>query len=314
MFSNDEASVLRLHRVYAAPVAAVWEAWTDPAQVVKWWGPRGYTITHHDADLRAGGQWRFTMHGPDGKDYPNVTKYLEVEPRARLVYDHGSTDDAPPMFRVTATFTEEAGGTRLDFQMRFASPEVARQSAEFIKRAGGESTWDRLAEHLDDARGYRRFYLNRSFDAPIERLYELWTKPEHLASWLAPTGSTMEFFRADIRPGGSSFYVMRNEHFVMYGRAEYRELEPPKRLVYTQQFCDEHEQPSRHPLAPTWPSTMLTTVRFAVEGPNRTRVTVQWEPYEADATEVETFVGGRAGMTQGWTGSLDKLEATLAAG
>ena len=68
----------------------------------------------------------------------------------------------------------------------------------------------------------------------------------------------------------------------MYGRAEYLEIEKPDRIVYTQQFCDENENISRHPMAPTWPETMLTTVELTAEGPDRTRVTVTWEPYGAD--------------------------------
>lgn len=314
MSASPETDTLYLHRVYAAPVAAVWDAWTDPAQVAKWWGPRGFTLTHHDKDLRVGGHWRYTMHGPDGTDYPNVTRYHEVVPRSRLVYDHGGTDDTPPLFQVTVTFTEVDGGTRLDFQMRFASPQAAREASAFIRRAGGESTWDRLAEYLDDARGQRRFYINRSFDVAIERMYDLWTKPEHLAAWLAPGGASMEFHRADIRPGGSSFYGMRGPHGAMYGRADYRELDRPDRIVYTQQFCDEQEQLTRHPLSATWPTTMLTIVRFAAEGPNRTRVTVQWEPWEPTDEEVQTFVNARAGMSVGWTGSFDQLEARIAVG
>jgi uncharacterized protein YndB with AHSA1/START domain len=99
----------------------------------------------------------------------------------------------------------------------------------------------------------------------------------------------------------------------MYGRCEYHELEKPSRLVYTQQFCDEHEKITRHPMAPSWPETMLTTITFAEEGPERTRVTVTWEPYGTVAREeLETFIQARGGMTQGWTGSFDKLEAYLA--
>lgn len=314
MSESHDPSVLRLHRVYAAPVAAVWAAWADPAQVAVWWGPRGFTITHHHKDLRPGGEWRYTMHGPDGKDYPNITKYHEVEPHVRLVYDHGATADSPPLFRVTVTFTPEGEGTRLDFAMRFATAEVAQQSAVFIKKAGGESTWDRLGEYLDDAQGRRRFHINRSFDVPIARMYAAWTTPEQLGAWLAPAGATVEFMRADIRPGGSSFYVMRSAHGAMYGRVDYLELDPPRRVVYAQQFCDENEQLSRHPAAPTWPATMRTVVTFTSEGPNRTRVTLQWEPQDAAANEVETFVNARAGMTQGWTGSFDKLEEALAGG
>ena len=98
----------------------------------------------------------------------------------------------------------------------------------------------------------------------------------------------------------------------MYGRTEYLEISKPSRVVYTQQFCDEHEKVTRHPMSPTWPETMLTTVELASEGPDRTRVTVTWEPYGTTTPEeLETFIKARGGMTQGWTGSFDKLEAHL---
>ncbi len=98
----------------------------------------------------------------------------------------------------------------------------------------------------------------------------------------------------------------------MYGRAEYLEISAPNRLVYTQQFCDENENISRHPMAPTWPETMLTVVTFSEEAPDQTRVTVTWQPYgQATAEELATFLNARGGMTQGWTGSFDKLEEYL---
>jgi uncharacterized protein YndB with AHSA1/START domain len=98
----------------------------------------------------------------------------------------------------------------------------------------------------------------------------------------------------------------------MYGRAAYLAIEKPGRLVYTQEFCDEHENISRHPFAPTWPATMLTVVTLTEEGPDRTRVTVEWEPHgPTTPEELATFINARAGMTQGWTGSFDKLEALL---
>ena len=86
---------IRLTRVYDAPVHAVWDAWTIPEQVAKWWGPRGFTLSTYSKDLRDGGHWRYPMHGPDGVDYPNVAKYHVVELHRKLVYDHGATDDRP---------------------------------------------------------------------------------------------------------------------------------------------------------------------------------------------------------------------------
>ena len=99
----------------------------------------------------------------------------------------------------------------------------------------------------------------------------------------------------------------------MYGRADYLKVEKPNCLVYTQQFTDKDGNLSRHPMAPTWPATMLTTVQLTAEGPDRTRVTITWETHGVTTKEeLETFIQGRTGMTQGWTGSFDKLEAYLA--
>ena len=106
---------------------------------------------------------------------------------------------------------------------------------------------------------------------------------------------------------------MSGNSFKMYGRANYLEINKPHSIVYTQQFCDEKENISRHPLAPTWPETMLTTVIFAEEDPETTRVTVTSEVYgKATPEELDAFIKERGGMTQGWTGSFDKLEGYLA--
>lgn len=308
---------IRITRVYDAPVQRVWEAWTDAGQAGQWWGPRGFSITTHERDLRAGGTWAYTMHGPDGKDWPNFTRYHVVEPYARLEYDHGATsEDAAPMFRVTARFRDLDGRTELEMTMTFATADLAAQTRTFVKAAGGDATWDRLAEYLEQSvSGREIFVINRTFDAPVDRLFDLWTKPELFAQWLAPTGFTMRFARAHIAPGGDSFYSMSNGAFTMYGRAEYLAVHRPHHIEYIQMFTDEHEQLARHPMVPTWPAAMRTRVTLTPEGPAHTRVTVRWS-VEGEATpeEVATFVDGRAGMTMGWTGSFDKLEAALTEG
>jgi uncharacterized protein YndB with AHSA1/START domain len=314
MVARNKSNEIRIVRVYDAPVAAVWEAWTDPEQVAKWWGPRGFTLTTHSKDLRPGGHWRYTMHGPDGTDYPNHTVYHEVEVQKKLVYDHGGFEDRPPLFRVTALFTEIDGKTQLDMTMALESAEKAAEIKQFIKQAGGNSTWDRLAEYLEkEASGKEQFVINRSFAAPIDVVFEMWTKPEHFTKWLPPTGFTMEFIKADIRPGGRTVWMMTDGANVkMYGKCDYQKIEQPGTLVYTQEFCDAEGNMSRHPFAPVWPATMLTTVELTPEGPDETRVTVTWEPCGATTREeLEAFIKERGGMTAGWTGSFDKLEAML---
>jgi uncharacterized protein YndB with AHSA1/START domain len=313
MNAKNKSNELRLTRVFDAPVQAVWDAWTDPAQTAQWWGPRGFTLTTHSKELKPGGSWRYTMHGPDGTDYPNVTHYFEVEPCAKLVYDHGANDNQPPLFHVTVLFSESAGKTRMEMTMALPTPEAAEETRKFIKKAGGDSTWDRLAEYLEkESSGKDKFVINRTFDAPLDVMFDLWTNPQHVSQWLPPAGFQMQFIRADIKPGGSTFYVMSGGGVSMHGRAEYLQIEKPARLVYTQQFCDENENITRHPFAPTWPETMLTTVQFTEEEPDRTRVTVTWEVHgAATREEIDTFANARAGMTQGWTGSFDKLEGYL---
>ena len=178
MAARSSSNEIRLTRVYDAPVRAVWDAWTMPEQVAKWWGPRGFTLTTHSKDLRAGGHWRYTMHGPDGVDYPNLATYHVVEPYRKLVYDHGATDDRPALFHVTATFSEAHGRTTMELVFTLPSPEAAAEIAKHIKQAGGNATWDRLAEHLEEvATGRRRFVINRTLDAPIARVFEMWVEP-----------------------------------------------------------------------------------------------------------------------------------------
>jgi len=308
---KSKSADLKLTRVYDAPVQAVWDAWTDPEKAAKWWGPRGFTITTHSKDLRPGGHWNYTMHGPDGVDYPNKTVYHEVEECKKLVYDHGANDDQPALFRVTVLFSEKDGKTTQDMTMTCESPERAIELAKFIKQAGGNATWDRLDEYLQKTRSSKEvFVINRSFNVSVETMFDMWTKKEHMEKWLSPAGFDTKYIKFDIRPGGSCFSCLSGPNdFKMYGRADYIAIEKPHRIVYTQQFCDENENVTRHPMSPTWPETMLTVIDLAAEGPDQTRVTITWQPYgNVTEEELKTFIEGRAGMTQGWTGSLDKID------
>lgn len=159
--------------------------------------------------------------------------------------------------------------------------------------------------------GSNEIQVTRVFDAPIEKVWEAWADPAHFKQWAAPTGLTMEFKRADIRPGGSVSYTMsRDGEVVMHGLAEYKVIEKPHRIAYVQGHCDEHEKKVRG-TAMVWPLTMLATFDLAEEGPQRTRVTLTWTPYEFTQEELDTFIQAKENATQRWNGSFDKLEAYL---
>lgn len=313
MTTKSKPNEIYITRVYKASVKQVWNAWVDPRQVSQWWGPRGFSLTTKRKDVRTGGDWLYTMHGPDGADYPNHTKYLEVDEYRRLVYDHGGYGDRPPLFRVTVEFTDLAGKTKMEMTMTLPTTEAAEETRKFVKKAGGDSTWDRLAEYLEkEASGKEVFVINRSFNCDIEPMFEVWTNPKHVMNWTPPTGVTGRYLKADIRTGGEAHYEMKGDELKMFGKANYLEIIKPTRLVYTQVFVDQDGKVSRHPLAPTWPEAMKTIVTFSEEGTSQTRVTVEWEVFgEATSVEHETFRNAKAGMTQGWTGSFDKLDEYL---
>jgi uncharacterized protein YndB with AHSA1/START domain len=148
--ANENREIV-ITRIFDATRERVWQAWTDPKQIVKWWGPNGFTNTLFEMDVRPGGVWRHMMHGPDGTDYPNKVVYIEVVKPERLVYSHGRDDDASPCQRhVTVTF-EEAGKnkTTVTLRMLFESEEERNKTAEYAVE-GGNQTFARMAKYVEN--------------------------------------------------------------------------------------------------------------------------------------------------------------------
>lgn len=138
-----------LTRVFDAPRELVFDAYTDPAHVDEWWGPRGFTTTTLEKDVRPGGAWRFLMHGPDGTVYDNRIVYTEIARPERIAYVHGrDVDDDPGRFEVTATFTDLGGRTELTSRMLLATAEDRAVKVKFGAVELGYQTLDRFAEHL----------------------------------------------------------------------------------------------------------------------------------------------------------------------
>lgn len=139
-------------RVFDAPRELVWRAWTDPKHVAQWWGPNGFRNTIKQMEVKPGGTWLFTMHGPDGRDWPNKIVYIEVVEPERLVYVHGDPDDVD-RFHVTVTFEDENGKTRLSMRSLFETKEKRdRVVREVGAIEGMNQTLGRLAEHLQGMR------------------------------------------------------------------------------------------------------------------------------------------------------------------
>lgn len=137
--TSDERAFVH-SRVIDAPCARVFEAFSDPVQLARWWGPNGFSSTFSEFDLRPGGRWSFVMHGPDGSDYPNESRFIEVVAPQRIVLEHLNGHH----FILTIGFTAQDTQTRVDWRQEFDSVAERQRIAALVIPAN-EQNLDRLA-------------------------------------------------------------------------------------------------------------------------------------------------------------------------
>ena len=137
-------------RTVNAPRELVYDVWTDPEHVVQWWGPTGFTTTSKHMDAKPGGEWLFTMHGPDGRDYPNKIIFIETNRPEKLVYRHsGDVDTEPVNFHVEVTFKDEGGKTGITMHMVFDTAEGMKKVVdEYGAYEGAIQHIARMQEYL----------------------------------------------------------------------------------------------------------------------------------------------------------------------
>ncbi len=144
---------LVITRVFDAPRELVWKAWTDPAHVAKWWGPKGFTTPVCALDLRPGGAIRIDMRGPDGVVAPMTGVFHDIVESERLVFTTSAFEDAEghPQLDVlnTVTFAEHDGKTTLTLQavVVTAAPTVGHVQAALV---GMEEGWTQSLDRLGD--------------------------------------------------------------------------------------------------------------------------------------------------------------------
>ena len=312
--SSDREIVLS--RVYDAPRELVWEVWTDPRHVVHWWGPDGFTTTIETMDVRVGGVWRHVMHGPDGTDYANESVFTEVMKPERIAYSHGGRRAGGPEVAFVATWVFDAlddDSTRVTMRLVFES-KAARDlvAREYGAIEGGKQTLGRLDTYVHQQQG--EFVIARDFPVARELMWQVWTDPAHMQHWWGPKGFKVFHNEMDVRPGGTYHYGIRSpEGLEIWGKFFYRELAAPEYLTFVTCFSDADGNITRHPLSPTWPLHMLTTITFEPTE-NGTRVKIRWKPLDATDEERQTFEAAYDSMNNGWGGTFEQLRTYLGTG
>ncbi len=270
-----------ISREFDAPREAVWKAWTDPEQVVRWWGPRGFSTTIETMDVRPGGVWKLVMHGPDGTDYPNRSVFTEVVRPERIAYTHAGGRQGGPGISFEFTWRFEAIGdarTRLTIRQVFASAaDRERVVKEFNAVEGGRQTLARLAEHLAGG----RIVVERTFDAPIEAVWKAITDVEQMRQWSFEPLAAFEprvGFRAEFN------VRKRGQDYLHQWRVT--EVVPGKRIAYTWSYGG-------------YPGESLVTFELSSEG-GRTRLTLTHEGLDTFLPEAHPELA-RENFIEGWT-------------
>jgi uncharacterized glyoxalase superfamily protein PhnB/uncharacterized protein YndB with AHSA1/START domain len=148
--NNTADREIKISRLFNAPIELVWEVWTNPEHIRNWWGPNGFTNTIHLMDVKKGGEWNLTMHGPDGTDFKNKSIFKEIVPLKRIVYEHISS----PKFLATVEFESQGDKTFINWQMLFETKEQFIQVVKTFKADEG------LKQNIDKLNHYLQTQIN----------------------------------------------------------------------------------------------------------------------------------------------------------
>ena len=306
VIADDVARSIIATRVFNAPRELVWIAWSRLEHLSRWWGPDGFTTTTQKFEFSPNGEWIFVMHGPDGTDYKNHLVFREIVEPERIAYSHVTG----PLFDATATFASEGNKTRVTVQMVFESAELRNKVQEqFCAVEGLEQNLNHLGEELARiaAEAGREFIISRTFDAPRDLMWKVWTDEQRRAKWFGPKGVRIFHSKNDLRPGGMYLYGMRSPDGVeFWGRWIYLDIQKPERLMFIISFSDANGGLRQHPMSPEWPLEWLSIVTFS-EARGKTTVTVKWTVMNATESQRNCFAAGHASMNQGWGGTFEQL-------
>ena len=141
---KTENRSMQIKGTFKANIQLLWDIWTKPEHLKNWWGPKGFSATIHKMDLQAGGEWRLTLHGPDGKDYANRSIFKEIIPLEKIVFEHFN-----PHFLTIVLFEAEGEETLINWTMLFDTPEMRETIVKVHKAEEGQKeNMERLGEYL----------------------------------------------------------------------------------------------------------------------------------------------------------------------
>jgi uncharacterized protein YndB with AHSA1/START domain len=249
--SRQDAAVppLKLSRVLHARRETVFRAWCAAEHVKRWFAPETYTVPEATIEPRIGGAFELCMESPAGERHWCRGSFVELVPDTRLVIDMAVSDNAGwPLFKALTEIdlADVLGGTRMDVTQTYTLVDPSK--AWMIQGApqGWASTLDKLEKEVVRMQGgaetgarsvvHAMFSLERSYDAPVARVWAAFTDEAAKAKWFGGPPDRCELLerQMDVRPGGREHLKGRWEGgTVSTFDAVYHDVIPHERLVYS---------------------------------------------------------------------------------
>jgi uncharacterized protein YndB with AHSA1/START domain len=317
--TDPEALTMTLTADFAAPVERLWQAFTDPRQLERFWGPPGWPATFTAFDLAVGGRADYHMTGPRGEYAGGSWEFLEIDAPHRFevldtfVDRQGERIETQPTMRVDFVFEATDTGSRLRNVTSFTTAEALEKTVAMGAVEGSRMAINQLDRVLEGLRAYSagkgtqteilddtHVRITRLIDGPIDLVWRAHQEPELIQQWLlGPDGWRMSVCEVDSRVGGDYRYEWEplegteGERFGFDG--ETLLIEPPHRAVTTE-----------HMTGTDFPSTLNDLSLYEEDG--ATLITLVVEYPDAQTRDIVLATG----MTDGMEASYARLEGVLA--
>jgi uncharacterized protein YndB with AHSA1/START domain len=316
--SNPETLTLTVIGDYPVPLERLWDAWADPRQLEKFWGPETWPATFTRHDMAVGGRSQYYMTGPDGTTAHAWFRFVAIEPGRTIEVDDGfahpdgRVDESMPVMRMVFTFEQTASGSRFTGVTHFPSVEAMEQLVEMGIVEGMQSALGQMDDVLADLASFAagrttnaqilddtRVRITRVIRGTVDQVWRAHHDPELLKVWLlGPDGWTMPVCEVATAVGDAYRYeweaVDGSQRFGFEG--ELLESEPPHRSVTTERM-----------IGMEGPGAVNEMTLTAVEGGTLMTLLIAYP-----SSEVRDMVLG-TGMTDGMERSYARLESDVLA-
>lgn len=246
MFKQDvivtlEEKIVRMERHFQAPLKLVWEVWTNPLHIEKWWGPKGFTNPTVEFDFKVGGSYRIVMRSPDGVDYPILGKFLEITPfesfvMTDIVDEHpeewvkevqkmaGVTGDRALLnSKLRVLFEEIDGLTKVILITEFMNNQIRDGFANSGMKEGWSQSFEKL--ETDALPNANELIIEKKLAHPIESVFSAFADQININQWWGPDGFTTTTKSREFKVGGKWIYTMVGPDGTVYPNlVEYKEI------------------------------------------------------------------------------------------